>query len=485
MRKSRERVLPTCAAAAGWLLGCAAACGQTNPIPQGARQIELDRIGTFPAGSGPSLDLTHAGDNSGRLFVAGQGANETARVSVFRNGAFDPTPFLTLNAATVGSTLVTGNEAGLLGVAFHPGYAAPAGTAGRGKFYTFTSEQTVDAATNFTHPELGTAGGVFQSVVREWTVSASNPNVIDTSAGAGSSRVLMRINKPQGNHNGGAIKFDAGGRLYIALGDGGGGNDSSGGINNNTDGHTNGTGNAQDRSNVYGKILRIDPARFADATAGTLSANGQYRIPTDNPFANDTPTANTLAEIYAYGLRNPFRMSFDRADGTLRAGDVGQGMREEVDLITSGGNYGWVYREGTRLNRSPEPTGFAPIAPIGEYTSADGRSVIGGFVYRGSIPELVGQYVFGDALGPVANERGRLFYMNAAGGPISEFRYAGDPLGGDLVYGFGEDQAGELYVVTAGGGIFRIVPEPAALPLAAVAGLALLRRQRRSHPGPR
>jgi hypothetical protein len=183
---------------------------------------------------------------------------------VFRNGAFDSTPFLTLNTATVGNALVTGGEAGLLGVAFHPGYAAAAGTPGRGKFYTYTSEPIVNAATNFTHPELGTGGGNHQSVIREWTASAANPNVIDTSAGAGSSRVVMRINQPQDNHNGGAMKFDAAGRLYVALGDGGGGDDNDGGVANPADGHTDNTGNAQDLSNVYGKILRIDPARVND-----------------------------------------------------------------------------------------------------------------------------------------------------------------------------------------------------------------------------
>jgi glucose/arabinose dehydrogenase len=175
-------------------------------------------------------------------------------------------------------------------------------------------------------------------------------------------------------------------------------------------------------------------------------------------------------------------MSFDRADGSLRAGDVGQGQREEVDLITAGGNYGWVYREGTRVNRAGAPAGFAPIAPIGEYTRSDGRSVIGGFVYRGSaVPELVGQYVFADAFG---NGGSRLFYMNPAGGPISEFQRIGDPLTG-VVYGFGEDQAGELYVVTSDGGTYRVVPEPTALSLLAAAGLALLRRQRSRSPAGR
>ena len=474
MRQAHRRIVSACAAiaAAGCLLAGSAAHAQTNPIPQGPRRIELDLIGTFPTGSGASIDLTHAGDNSGRLFVAGQGASGAARVSIFRNGAFQPTPFLTLNTASVGNAITVGGETGLLGMAFHPGFAAPAGTPGRGKFYTYTSEP-VTATPDFSHPEISpTVPGVaanHQSVIREWTVSTSNPDVIDTSAGAASSRVVVRINQPQSNHNGGAIKFDAGGRLYVALGDGGGSNDHGGTETTPNDGHTNTIGNAQDRSNVYGKILRIDPA----GASGTLSANGQYRIPTDNPFANDAPTANTLAEIYAYGLRNPFRMSFDRLDGSLRAGDVGQGEREEVDRITSGGNYGWVYREGTRLNRAGEPAGL--IAPIGEYTQADGRSVIGGFVYRGSVPELYGQYVFGDAFG---NGTGRLFYMDPNGGPIREFLYAGDPLAGNL-YSFGEDQAGELYVVTAGRSIYRVVPEPAALPLLAAGGVALAGRARR------
>src|SRR5205823_3073057 len=138
-------------------------------------------------------------------------------------------------------------------------------------------------------------------------------------------------------HQGGGLKFGSDNNLYIALGDGGGGNDQNTNVPVNNDGHTNSVGNAQDTTVPFGKILRIDPL-------GSNSNNTQYGIPGDNPFAT---SSTDVKEIYAFGLRNPYRISFDRSNGTLIAADVGQGAREEVDTITRGGNYGWVFREGT------------------------------------------------------------------------------------------------------------------------------------------
>jgi glucose/arabinose dehydrogenase len=162
-------------------------------------------------------------------------------------------------------------------------------------------------------------------------------------------------------------------------------------------------------------------------------------------------------------LRNPFRISFDRSTGELLAGDVGQSQREEVDVITNGGNYGWVFLEGTRNNTADSgrtlPSGFTSIAPIGEYTHADGDAVIGGFVYRGSlIPGLNGKYVFGDLQGTAGT--GRLFYIDAAGGTISEFQY--DTTGGGInppsaLYSFGEDANGELYALFDNGQVSKLV----------------------------
>jgi hypothetical protein len=404
--------------------------------------------------SSPAIDLTNVGD--GRLFIAGQGSGSDAQVRLFANNALVATPFLDLNAG--GVTPIANGERGLLGIAFHPNFAAPAGTPGRGKFYTYTSEaKSASITPDFSNPELGANGGDHDGVIREWSVDLdANPDVVDYAT---PSREVMRFREPQNNHNGGAIKFGPDGYLYLALGDGGGGDDNSGGVGSTTDGHSNPAGNGQTlissngTTNVYGKILRIDPLAPAakPASSDPVSANGKYRVPAANPFTN----AGARTEVYAYGLRNPFRFSFDRLAGSLYAGDVGQGQREEVDVVTSGGNYGWPYKEGT-VTTSPRtvPPGFTSVAPLAEYTHADGTAVIGGFVYRGAnIPELYGGYVFGD-LG--LSGVGRLFYMNAAGGTISAFSYySGAP--GTSLYSFGEDRSGELYALFANGTVSKIL----------------------------
>jgi glucose/arabinose dehydrogenase len=315
--------------------------------------------------------------------------------------------------------------------------------------------------------------GNHQSVIREWTVDSATPDQVTAP-----SRVVMRVAQPQSNHNGGALRFDTGGNLYISLGDGGGGNDFSGGANNPTDGHTNNTGNGQDTTNVYGKILRINPT-------GNNSANGQYGIPAANPFVG---TANPgVDEIFVYGLRNPFRMNFDRANGNLYIGDVGQGDREEVDLVrpTNGGaNFGWPYLEGTRDNPNYTPDGAGTVVPIGEYTDADGVSVIGGVVYHGAeLPDtLDGKYIFGEFRGFSNAGPGRLFYMDAQGGIIREFNYDtnnGGVMPPSFLYAVSEGGDGELYALFRDGTVARIVPEPAALPLVGLALLLAARRRRR------
>ena len=389
------------------------------------------------------IDLTHAGDGSGRIFIATQNGH----VFVYQNGTLNfGQPFLNISSTSgSGIPLISSGERGLLGMSFHPDFASQ-GSAGFGKFYTYTSETKAGNA-DFTHPEIGATGGDHQSVIREWTVSSSNPGRVDTSV---PSRVLMRIAQPQANHNGGSIKFGPDKNLYIAMGDGGGGNDNDGGVSNNTDGHTNNTGNGQDLSNVYGKILRIDPL-------GTNGKTGQYGVPNDNPYANSA--SHDTKMVFAHGLRNPFRTSFDRVTGKYYAGDVGQGNREEISIVESGKNYGWVYMEGTRVNRTP-PGGSGPFtAPVAEYLhrsqGGEGNAVIGGFVYRGSkVPDLYGKYVFGDLAGKGNPNLGRLFYTEATGGTIEEFTYftgtnVGVPTG--QLYSFGEDQDGELYAMFTGG----------------------------------
>jgi hypothetical protein len=269
------------------------------------------------------------------------------------------------------------------------------------------------------------------------------------------SRVLLRIDQPQPNHNGGGLVFDADGLLYLGIGDGGGANDNSGGVDAASDGHTNGGGgNGQDRTNVYGNVLRIDPL-------GDDSANGQYGIP-DNPFVDDEE--GWLDEIWAWGFRNPYRLAFDAA-GDLWAADVGQGQREEIDRVAPGGNHGWPYLEGTRVNRAGGPAGT--IAPIGEYTHADGTAVLGGYFYDGTaIPALAGRYLFGDFRD---DGLAQLYEMDPTTGAIGELvLLAGSatlPAFGAL-YGVGRDAEGEIHYLVrpfpAGGdgSIFRVGAAP-------------------------
>jgi len=239
---------------------------------------------------------------------------------------------------------------------------------------------------------------------------------------------LLVVDHPLGNHNGGMIAFGPDGFLYIGLGDGGGANDPD--------------NRAQNVADLLGKILRID--------VDTPNPPAQYSSPADNPFFGATAGRD---EIFAVGMRNPFRFSFDRDTGELVVGDVGQGQVEEVDIVTLGGNYGWRVFEGTSCTGIDPLLCGAPgfIGPIFEYTHAGGRcSITGGYVYRGTRGTLpLGTYVFGDFC------TGELFALRAAasGAPVTRL------LDTELsISSFGEDEEGEIYVVALGGSVFRIVP---------------------------
>jgi glucose/arabinose dehydrogenase len=336
------------------------------------------------------LYLTNARDGSSRLFVVEQGG----RILVLHPAVGIPTVFLDITPK-----VLSGGERGLLGLAFHPAYAT------NRRFFVHYTRQPDGAI-----------------VIAEYNASLANPDVADAA-----EIVLLVVNHPLGNHNGGMIEFGPDGFLYIGLGDGGGANDPD--------------NRAQNVNDLLGKILRID--------VDTPTPPARYSSPADNPFFG--PTAGR-DEIFAFGLRNPFRFSFDRDTGELVVGDVGQGAREEVDIVTLGGNYGWRVFEGTSCTgNDPLLLCSAPgfIGPIFEYAHTGGRcSITGGYVYRGTRGTFpLGTYVFGDFC------TGEIFALRAAasGAPLTLL------LDTDLsISSFGVDEAGEIYVVGLGGAVHQI-----------------------------
>jgi glucose/arabinose dehydrogenase len=347
--------------------------------------------------------LTSARDGSNRLFVLERGG----RILVLQPGASTPTVFLDITALVLSS----GTEQGLLGLAFHPDYPI-----NRRFFVYYTSRVTGSRP----------GGG---NVVAEYQASLANPDVADT----GETELLV-VPQPFGNHNGGMIEFGPDGFLYIAKGDGGSGNDPG--------------DRAQNVNELLGKILRIN--------VDVPNPPARYSSPPTNPFFGATPGRD---EIFALGLRNPFRFSFDRLTGDLIVGDVGQGQREEVDLVTLGGNYGWRVLEGTRCTGLGPASCSSPvfIPPIVEYDHSFGRcSITGGYAYRGTGGTLpLGTYVFGDFCS------GEIFTIDAVapGAPITLLLASG--LG---ISSFGEDEAGEIYVVDLCGAVYRIDGGPGSNP---------------------
>jgi glucose/arabinose dehydrogenase/plastocyanin len=445
-------------------------------IQNGSIALQLQAVAT--AMSAPLYGINPPGDKT-RLFVLEQ----NGLIRVLQNGVLQPTPALDiqtrvqppLNAAN------PNDERGLLGIAFHPGYINPA-SPGYRTLYTYNSEM-IPASTSPTYPVPTTATNNYKNVLNEWKISAGNASVIDPT----SRREVISFGKNAGNHNGGTCTFGPDGYLYLALGDGGDANDVGAS-------HIVPGGNAQNLSTPLGKFLRFDPLDPALTTgsADAISANGQYRIPADNPFKT-----NTVPEIYALGLRNPYRFCFDFVTGELIHADVGQNNVEEIDRIIKGGNYGWAIKEGDFLfnmtngpagnagtigtppgNRSPGvPAGLIdPISgPQGtlEYDHNEGISITGGFVYRGSaIPELYGKYIFGDLAlktQPVRAD-GRLFYADLQAGTINTFplpQFGGTAVlpNGVTVHGFAQDGDGELYALVTntsangnGGIVYKLVP---------------------------
>ena len=379
-----------------------AACGPSgdsfNGAPPGEPPV-LAAQRVFPALSfAQPVALLQAPADGTRWFVVEQAGRVRVFANIAQAAVFDT--FVDISAR-----VTSGGEMGLLGMAFHPNFPA------NPRVYLSYINETA---------------GVRVSRISEFRLDLSG------DLDPGSEIVLLSIGQPETNHNGGQIAFGPDGLLYIGIGDGGGGDDQHGAI-----------GNGQLMTTLLGKMLRINVTP------------GGYSIPPGNPFAANprcgTGGTGTLPcpEIYASGFRNPWRWSFDRATGALWVGDVGQGALEEIDRVTLGGNYGWRCREGTR------PTGLACgseqglLPPVAEYGRTEGSSVTGGYVYRGSaIADLPGRYVFGDFV------TGSLWHI-AGDAPPTRVMRAGFPTGLNIA-SFGEDVAGELFIVDYNGGIYRL-----------------------------
>ncbi len=356
--------------------------------------------------------ITHAPGDTSRIFVI----EKRGAIRIIQNGVLLATPFLDIDPRVTGGTS-DDNEQGLLGLAFHPDYA------NNGYFYV-----------NYTG-----VVGAGDTYVSRFSVT-SDPNVADPN----SEFNILSFDQPANNHNGGWISFGPDGYLYIATGDGGGANDSG-------TGHHEPGGNGQWLGTRLGKMLRVD-----------IDGGSPYAVPADNPFVG---VVGALPEIWAYGLRNPWRDCFDRATGDLWIADVGQNSWEEINVQPAGSpggqNYGWRCREGMHnFNFGDSCPSATFTEPIYEYSHSLGCAITGGCVYRGcAIPDLDGTYFYADYCSS------SIWSFRYTGGAVTEFTNRTtelDPVGSQSItsiVSFGEDALGEIYIADQSGGeIFKIVP---------------------------
>lgn len=412
-----------------WVLRIAltvSCCGLSLASAQGLPKVELHQA--FPAMSlSRTVWMSEAPDASGRMFIVQQ----DGRILVTRRGTDgrDAKEFLNI----VDRKPFVDNEEGLLSVAFHPGFKT------NRLFYIYYNQQNSNTKSVFPR----------RSVISEMKVSEGDPDKADLTT----ERILLEVQQPFGNHKGGEISFGPDGYLYIALGDGGLACDPF--------------GNGQNTSTLLAKILRIDVNSRSEVQMGPKRQTLPYGIPSDNPFVREPDMSGLGArkEIYAYGLRNVWRYSWDRQTGDLWAGDVGQDLWEEVDLITKGGNYGWSVREAAHPFK-PGPIGAQYAEPVLEYPHRPdllsqtkfpkhsiGLCVVGGYVYRGKkYPALQGVYVYGDY------NLGTIWGFRYQGGQVTEY--------GTLleqpknISSFAEDSDGELYALALDAGIYSIAVKP-------------------------
>jgi glucose/arabinose dehydrogenase len=378
--------------------------------------------------------MSEAPDGSGRFFIVYQ----PGKILVVNKGSDggDAKVFLDIQDRHP----YFQNEDGLLSMAFHPGFKT------NGLFYIYYSQENPAGEIGKFQNRLPTAFP-YRCVVSEFKVSASNPDQADMS----SEQVLLTVPEPFWNHKGGELYFGPDGYLYIGIGDGGLGNDPF--------------GNGQNTATLLAKMLRIDVNSRATVGWGARKHELLYGFPPDNPFVKEPDLGGVGArhEIFAYGLRNPWRYSFDRTTGALWVGDVGQDLWEEVDIVTNGGNYGWSVREGAH-HFKPGPAGAQYVDPVMEYTHRPdlqsqglypdhptGNCVIGGYVYRGQqSPALAGIYIYADY--SPATLYG-LRYDYAAQKVTAHGEFLRSP---DAITSFAEDNDGELYTLMQSGKIYQI-----------------------------